>query len=47
LRVAVVKSEKLVVEARDSSETQRKVNILVEAAIKQQLVKTERTSCIL
>jgi hypothetical protein len=41
LRVAVVKSKKLVAEARDSSGTQRKGELLpLEAATMQQLVKT-------
>jgi hypothetical protein len=42
LRVSVVRNEKLVAEAGDSSGTSA-----VEAATKQQLVKTEKTFCVL
>jgi hypothetical protein len=45
---SVVRSEKLVAEAEDSSGTQRKgERPLLEAATKQQLVKTEKTLCVL
>jgi hypothetical protein len=48
LRVAVVRSEKLIAEAGDSSGTQRKVECpSLEAATKQWLVRTEKTSCML
>jgi hypothetical protein len=46
LTVAVVGSEELVAEARDSSGTQRKRPPL-ETATKQQLVKTEKTLHVL
>jgi hypothetical protein len=48
LRVAAVRSEKLVAEARDSSGSQRKgEHPPLEDATKPQLVKTEKASCVL
>jgi hypothetical protein len=48
LRVAVVRSEKLVAEARDSSETQRNGECPpLEIATKQELVKTKKTLYVL
>jgi hypothetical protein len=45
---SVKRSEKLVAEAGDSSGTQRKGKRLpLEATTKQQLLKTEKTSCVL
>lgn len=48
LRAAAMTSEKLVAEAEDSSGTQRKgERPPLQAATKQQLVKTEKTLCVL
>jgi hypothetical protein len=48
LSVALVRSDKLVAEAGDSSETQRKgKRPMLEAAAKKRPVKTEKTLCVL